>query len=308
MIYDLTKALESNQESDRLDFKRSFDVSSAGEWCEIIKDIIAMANSGGGVIIIGLENDGRLSNIDVSSVLSLDPANVTNKVYKYTDIQFCDFEIIAIEKEGVKLAAIVIKGVPVPIIFTSPGTYAIDSKQQKTSFSKGTVYFRHGAKSDPGNMHDLRNFLERELTVIRESWLSGIRKVVEAPPGSHVAVLPAEFRDSESSDAIPIRLVDDPDAPAYRNIDPDVSYPNRQMDVIKRVNEYLGEKKINSFDFRCVKEICEIVTNPKFYYKMRFTSPRYSNSFVEWLIEQHKKDVEFFEKVKGEYWSRKNLA
>lgn len=302
----LTKALESNQEFDWLDFKRSFDVSSAGEWCEIIKDIIAMANSGGGIIIIGLENDSRPSNIDVSSVLSFDPANVTNKVYKYTDVQFCDFEILPVEKDGVRLAAVIIKGVPIPIIFTSPGTYAVDGGKQKTSFGIGTVYFRHGAKSEPGNIQDLRNFLERELAVIRESWLSGIRKVVEAPPGSHIAVLPAEFRDSESSEAIPIRLVDDPDAPAYRNVDPDMSHPNRQMDVIKRVNEYLEEKKINSFDFLCVKDIHEISTNPKFYYKMKFSTPRYSNSFVEWLIEQHKEDGEFFEKAKGEYRSRKS--
>jgi hypothetical protein len=118
--------------------------------------------------------------------------------------------------------------------------------------------------------------------------------------------LPAEFRDSESPDAIPIRLVDDPDAPAYRNIDPDVSYPNRQMDVIKRVNEYLGEKKINSFDFLCVREIYEVDKNPKSFYRMRFASPRYSNSFVEWLIEQHKKDGNFFEQTKSEYRSKRD--
>jgi predicted HTH transcriptional regulator len=189
MIDALTKALESHQEFDWLDFKRSFDVSLAGEWCEIIKDIIAMANSGGGIIIIGLENDGRPSNIDVSPVLSFDPANVTNKIYKYTDVQFCDFEVLPVEKDGAKLAAIIIKGASIPIIFTSPGTYAIDEKKQKTSFGLGTIYFRHGAKSEPGTINDLRNFLERELAVIRESWLSGIRKVVEAPPGSHIAIL-----------------------------------------------------------------------------------------------------------------------
>ena len=47
-------------------------------------------------------------------------------------------------------------------------------RKQKTAFSAGTVYFRHGAKSEPGTSEDLRASLERELDRIRSSWLDGI--------------------------------------------------------------------------------------------------------------------------------------
>ena len=38
-----------------------------------------MANSGGGLILIGVRNDGTSSGADVSEVLRCDPADVTNK-------------------------------------------------------------------------------------------------------------------------------------------------------------------------------------------------------------------------------------
>jgi hypothetical protein len=35
-------------ESTTLDFKSSFDPDSKQDWCELIKDMLAMSNSGGG--------------------------------------------------------------------------------------------------------------------------------------------------------------------------------------------------------------------------------------------------------------------
>lgn len=38
----------ARSESRRVDFKESLDVASPGEWVELIKDVVTMANSGGG--------------------------------------------------------------------------------------------------------------------------------------------------------------------------------------------------------------------------------------------------------------------
>ena len=60
----LREALAVERERKRVDFKSSFNVQSNGEWCELIKDLVAMANSGGGVVVVlaesvehGLEGD-----------------------------------------------------------------------------------------------------------------------------------------------------------------------------------------------------------------------------------------------------------
>jgi hypothetical protein len=61
-------------ESASADFKSSFDPQSKQDWCELIKDIIAMSNSGGGLIIVGVDDDGNpLANMDVAPLLAVDP-------------------------------------------------------------------------------------------------------------------------------------------------------------------------------------------------------------------------------------------
>src|SRR5712692_4567753 len=76
------KALRAKRESKYVDFERSFDPDSAGEWCELIKDIVAIANTGGGVLLVGVENDGNPSGENVQAVLDLDHATVSNAVFK----------------------------------------------------------------------------------------------------------------------------------------------------------------------------------------------------------------------------------
>src|SRR5262249_29481475 len=141
------------------------------------------------------------SDSDVSSVGNVDPADVTNKIYKYTDLQFHQFQFLSCEKQGKSLWAVLVAGVSVPIVFSKAGTYAVDNSKQKTAFSAGTVYFRHGAKSEPGNSNDLRRFMERQIEMVRRSWLDGIAKVVEAPSGARIVVLPP-VPDHQSSAAV----------------------------------------------------------------------------------------------------------
>jgi predicted HTH transcriptional regulator len=179
----IERVRNARRESKYIDFKEKLDISQAGEWCEIVKDIVAIANSGGGWILIGAKNDGSPSKADVTEVSTMDPAQITDKIFKYTGEQFSDFDIQEIEKNGNKLAAIQIKGVTIPLIFTQPGNYDIGGGKQKTAFGRGTVYFRHGAKSEPGNSKDLRDCINREIEEVRKSWLGNIRKVVTAPTG-----------------------------------------------------------------------------------------------------------------------------
>jgi predicted HTH transcriptional regulator len=86
----LERAENAKRESKYLDFKREFDIASPASWCEIVKDIVAFANSGGGVIVFGVNNDGAASGADVSALLGLDIADVTNKINRYTGFQFAD--------------------------------------------------------------------------------------------------------------------------------------------------------------------------------------------------------------------------
>ena len=209
----LELALATDQELEQVDFKESFDVNSKGEWCEVLKDIVAMANSGGGVLLIGIRDDNSHSGFNVTPILDYDPAKVTDKVFSYTGRHFSNFRITKAERASQLIAALEIGATSIPLIFTSPGNYQGHDGKPKSAFGVGVVYFRHGAKSEPGTSEDLAQFLKREIDNVREAWLSNIRKIVEAPEGSQVIIFPAGTQTTDALESQGVRVVDDPNAP-----------------------------------------------------------------------------------------------
>ncbi len=105
--------------------------------------------------------------------------------------------------------------------------------------------------------------------------------------------------ESDLPSATPIRIVDDPAAPAYKKIDPDDTHPYRQKEIVQFVNQRLsGRKTITPYDIQCVRKVYEIDSKPNYYYKSKFASPQYSNAFIDWLVEQFNKDPDFFDKIR----------
>ena len=90
----LARARTAVRESGTLDFKRGFDQTSAAALCELVKDIVAFANSGGGVVVFGVDDDGSPANFDSKQLLTYDASNFTTCVAKYTGHQFGEVELV----------------------------------------------------------------------------------------------------------------------------------------------------------------------------------------------------------------------
>lgn len=209
----IQKALIARRESKHVEFKQGFDVNAPGEWCELIKDIAAIANSGGGIIVFGLDSAGAPAGVSIDHLASIDPADIGNKLAKYTGPVDLEFEIRSLEKEGRALLAVLIQPVSIPLVFQKPGTYEIGGGKQRMAFGVGTIYFRHGAKSEPGTSEDIRRFIERQLEHIRRDWIKGVRRIVQAPPGSQIVTLQAPSRGRTGPLLPPrVRAVNDPNA------------------------------------------------------------------------------------------------
>src|SRR5438132_5450482 len=114
--------INSGSESRSLDFKRTFDSASTRDWCELIKDIVAMANSGGGVILVGVDDDGQSTgDSDALKIADVDPAVFTDKLAKYTGVQFDRFKIDVVTRRGEQVAMIEVGFADAPMIFEKPG-------------------------------------------------------------------------------------------------------------------------------------------------------------------------------------------
>jgi len=285
-----------NKESSELDYKAYLDVNSPGEWIELIKDIVAMYNTSGGILIIGIEDDGTYTTNPDRRYLQIDPATIVDKIFKYTSVRIPDLKVIHQKTEDghETLEVIVKKGIH-PLIFTNPGTYAIGTKQ-KTAFALGTLYFRHGAKSEPGDSHDLKKFLDERLEREREVILENIQKYLSAPIGSIIKVLESEVYESDNAEALAVQITENPTAPKYYLCNLDKSHPYRLKELTSEINKRISEKnKITSHHIQCVRKVYNLDNNILFISKSKYTSPRYSDKLLIWLLDQYGNDPNFFD-------------
>jgi hypothetical protein len=140
--------------------------------------------------------------------------------------------------------------------------------------------------------------------------IKGVRRVVTAPTDSRVIVMPKEdVMESDEPTATPIRIVDDPDAPAYRKIDPAKSHPYLIDSVAAEIRPFLKGAKFGRYEIQAIRHVEKINENtrPDLLYRDKVhksTSPQYSSTFVEFLrkrlksanylsttVEEYKRDM-----------------
>ena len=282
---EVAKATRASRESKSIEFKPAFDIRSEADWCEIVRDVIAMANSGGGAIVIGVDRKGQPLQ-GAFRVAGFDVADLAARIHDYTGTDFIGFEIVLTEKDGSPVAVITVDPSEHPIAFSKAGPCADPGDQTVPIFSAGRVYFRHGARSEPASTEDLRRFVERRLAAQRREMLRDVRKVVSGRDGRSVAPA-SEVRVTANPAAAGIRIVDDPDAPAYRQIDPNETHPFRQKHVIAEIRKSLpGGEHFSSRDALAVRRLHDIDSNPAFFYHPKFGSPQYSPAYIDWLRER----------------------
>ena len=177
-----------------------------------------MANTGGGYILIGAANDGSSSNCDLTATASLDQAVVVDKIGKYTDAQPNEVNVRLFRDKRRERVIFHVGAADPPIVLCRPGTYAVSDGKQKTAYSAGTIYFRHGSKSEPARQADIQRAFDSMFAKRKREFLSGIRKVIKARADEQVLVLPKAFRLTTDATAPGFRITDDPDAPAFRGI------------------------------------------------------------------------------------------
>jgi hypothetical protein len=271
----LGRAANATRSSKRVALRDSVD------YVELVRDVAAMANSGGGVVVL----DG---------IAGVDEELLHEQLGQYTEPEFEALEVEPLSRNGRPSTALVVEGARnAPLVFTETGRVG-----EHVAFVRGGLYFRHGARSEAATGEDVR----RQLEATRTQWLANIRQVMLAPDGAEVAVVETAERDEEGRPTL-IRLTTDPHAPLYGQVDPDQSHPYRQKEVIREVNSRLGEGAVNAFDVLSVRRMHAISeeTRPEFVHVPKFGSPQYSDAFVEWLVAERERDPRFFEKAKKSY-------
>lgn len=301
----------TDPESDSLDFKREIDLSEKKEQLELLKDMVAMANSNGGRILVGVQNDGSLAGVDVSSVISFDPARLADLVFRYTSVHFAGFSKRELNVDGAVICEIRIEPADYPLVFTSPGTYELkktsesEKPRQSTVFSQGTVYVRHGAKSELATTEDMRKWMDGKVEKVRSSWFENIVLVAKAPIGSRVVVETPGFKPSSGEAAIPVKPTSDESATLAFIPDINESHPWNQTSVLRQCNDRLSlSKKLNSADILAIRRVHNIEGRIEYFFRPLTGAPQYSTEFADWIVARMTEDPEFAARSRTEYRRR----
>jgi Schlafen, AlbA_2 len=294
---DVAAAVAATRPSRRVAFWPELKPSMSGIWCELAKDIASLANSGGGVIVFGIDRSGEPTGWNPEHLLQVGVARIHRELGPYLG-DLPGLGVAPARRAGRRVATMRVPARQgAPLVFERDGTYVDKAGREHAPFRRGMVFFRHGPRSGPASAKDFARFAALEERRIRRDILEHLRQVAKAPTGSEVIVVPPQSAPSGTVERF--RVVDDPRAPVLARTDFDVTHPYRQKELVEALNRRAGHPIATAFEIQCVRRVHHTDTRAEFFHRPKFGSPQYSESFLSWLFSQHERDPEFFEKAKA---------
>jgi predicted HTH transcriptional regulator len=154
-------------ESAKLDHKSEYDPSDTTHRVKLAKHVLAMANTAGGYIVVGVDDDGKRRGLDKPALERIDEATVRSQIAGYTTVPIPLFVTKPIEHEGLAFAIITV----LPVVQTIVVATAEGNSPTKPLFRRGDVLVRHGSASERWTPADAEFMLQRIVNARKEGWL-----------------------------------------------------------------------------------------------------------------------------------------
>lgn len=287
-------------ETAAVEFKSTTDTKDARFWPQLIRSVVAMHNSGGGVIIFGLDSAGVAVGGHLTALRAIDPVQVSDKVKHYTDRPLPGVVREEFSKNGGTYPGWVIPPATVPLPFSRPGDVHNGQGKPDKLFHPGQVYVRRGASSVPADAGDMAVLTERIRIVARQEFAAQIGKFAVVPDGHTIKVLPPGVVVSGTSPTGSVRITDDPNAPVAVVVDKFKTHPHRQTELVKRLATRIPGCRANGHDIWCIRKVYASEIEAKGYvYHPPHSSPHYADEFAEWIIGRIGEDSAFLEKTRA---------
>jgi hypothetical protein len=265
-----------------------FDHNSERDWYELMRDIVALANSGGGRISIGV---------------SVEEGDLLRRLDRHTDSDFRDVHVLSADTSSGSDAVVDVGPAVFPVGFSHHGTCGTNMDSTLQHGIAPVFYFRHGERTEQGTTADMRAFVERLLRRVRRRWLRSIRRVLRQPMTFDAAAAPkrtaARPIKIERTVLQPVRIVSDPNAPALQPQDVDRLYPWRQKDLLQELNNRIGRRMLTTYDVQAVRRHHGLDERPDFVFHLPGAGRRYSPAVADWIMEQYARNAEFFHKARA---------
>ena len=299
------REVEVRAYSQRTEGRTILDVGSERSWLELVRDVVAVGNSGGGVLFVEIHADDAAAVRDNGIVAEFRPGPLRQRLQHYTGEPFDRLQARPLDQAGGAAVAITVPAANVPVGFTMSGVCAdpIDEGRNHVVFDAGTFNFRHGESSEPGTTDDMRAFVAARLRRLRREWLRGICRVLVTTADSmdDLTVEPVAMprQGAQTAPPQPVRIVTDPAAPALQPQDVERLFPWRQKELVRELSRRLGQRRLTSYDLQAVRRHHRLDARPDFVFHLPGAGRRYSDAAADWIVEQRRQNPAFFQQARA---------
>lgn len=204
------------EEDDRVDYKETVALDSEKEWLGLTKDISAFANTHGGYLIFGV-NDQKKEVVGLSRKVAAvlkDVNNLQLKINRHLEPDISRLRSKAFRQAGKTFVVIYIpQSLNVTHLIKKDGVFKQQCGKPKTILHQGTFYVRRSASNHLGDSRDLDDIVERRIDQFRDALIDKVARVVKTPAESDLFILSKDPEDNfgerfiieDSPDAIPVK-------------------------------------------------------------------------------------------------------
>src|SRR5262245_12668820 len=109
--------------SDTAEVVRTFEPASQRDWCELVRDIVAAANSRGGTILVHGRSNPWNSGVEPHAVKSLERDALISRIREFTGSAFSNIVGHPVDRQDVHAMRIAVGPALLPIGFVKSGSY-----------------------------------------------------------------------------------------------------------------------------------------------------------------------------------------
>jgi len=188
------------EELDALD-KKSFSLDAKSKM-NLVKHIVAMANSGGGILALGISNAPAIEGIGDAEEGWLDPTTIADQLRKKV-ARVPEFAVCKVELGGKKVAFVLVHSASPPQPFSSDGGH-----ETGTIFREGDLYIRSGASTRKVTSDFMMKYDRQVRRDTLNNFLGNISVVAQLPPE-------AELHVSDEPGSLPVHLAGHGETPVF---------------------------------------------------------------------------------------------
>lgn len=179
IVAKIRSLLGQGSEYEKLDYKRTLDITDKHSVIEIAKDIAAMLSSEGGSILVGADDSGvQVSDLTDAEYDKFDETKLRNALKKYIT-EPINVVCSMAKVDGFNHLLIECGDYPNGfVVFKIDGQYRDAAGKDKLAFRQGEVFVRHGSASERWEQHDIERILKAQIAKQKSAWLKDAELII----------------------------------------------------------------------------------------------------------------------------------